>query len=112
MEEGPFDGKNPPALKGGSIAMVEEEYPPQNERVRLRVAIVVTTLAFAVTCSYAVTGAYRVVSKFIGNLIRTKSVHHSIGAAADTVLENEIKMMDYSNKNQTAGGTVQSELKP
>lgn len=78
-------------------------------KVPLRTAVVVSFVSLLVTLSYAVTGAYKVLAKFIGTATRTSAVEPAFQAAADEILTNEGKILKMTNENQIVNG---EELAP
>lgn len=64
----------------------------QKEPMRLRTRITISVLSMMLTLSYVVSGALRVLGKFIKTLANTTSVESSFEAAAEEVAVNEDKL--------------------
>ncbi|KAL3782386.1 hypothetical protein HJC23_005434 [Cyclotella cryptica] len=64
----------------------------QHQSMRLRTRITVSVLSGILTLSYVISGAFRVLGKFIKTFTSTTSVEESLHAAADEVELNEDKL--------------------
>ncbi|KAL7465589.1 hypothetical protein ACHAXS_005904 [Conticribra weissflogii] len=62
------------------------------EPMRLRTRITISVLSSVLTLSYVISGALRVLGKFIQTFTSTTSVESSLEAAADEVVKNEDKL--------------------
>lgn len=90
----------------------DEDSAPKVEHKRkipLRNAVVVSFVSFFVTLSYTVTGAYKVLAKFVATVTRTSAVEPAFQAAADEILTNEGKILKMTNEKQVVNG---EELAP
>lgn len=64
----------------------------ENKPLRLRTQITISILSSILTMSYVVSGALRVLGKFIQTFTNTTSFESSLEAAADEMVENEDKL--------------------
>lgn len=70
----------------------EQQQPEQKEPMRVRTRLTITILSMMLTLSYVVSGALRVLGKFIKTFTNTTSVESSFEAAAEEVAVNEDKL--------------------
>lgn len=92
--ESPFDP---------SIDPSDQDVDPVTGKLRSRSRFVVSLLASMVTASYVVSGAFRVLMKFVRSIIATSSVEKSFEAAADEVMVNEKQIMKLAKGKSTIG---------
>jgi hypothetical protein len=78
----------------------EQDVNPKTGKLRLRTTVVVSILAGIVTLSYTVTGALRVLGKFLRTFTKTNSASSSFLAAADEMESNENKIMKLTDKKK------------
>mmetsp|Transcript_6927 Transcript_6927/g.11463 ORF Transcript_6927/g.11463 Transcript_6927/m.11463 type:complete len:256 (+) Transcript_6927:179-946(+) len=77
----------------------KKDVNPKTGKLRLRTTLTVSVLTGIVTLSYIVSGALRVLGRFVRTATRTSSASTSFLAAADEMESNEDKMMQLTNKN-------------
>mmetsp|Transcript_27127 Transcript_27127/g.57254 ORF Transcript_27127/g.57254 Transcript_27127/m.57254 type:complete len:310 (-) Transcript_27127:53-982(-) len=79
----------------GQAVKGEQQQPPMRSRTRITISV----LSGMLTLSYVVSGALRVLGKFIKTFTNTTSVESSFEAAAEEVAVNEDKLRSTLNTN-------------
>lgn len=73
--------------------VLDADINPETGKLKMRSRIVVSFLASVVTFSYMISGAMKVITKFVTTITSTSDVEKSFEAAADQVMKTEKKIL-------------------